>query len=106
MESATPESARSPTNAPFSGVAHPPTRQGLWLAVVVLTALNLRPFLTAVGPLTSDIAAATGLDLRAMAWLTQIGRAHVFIICTTMPCTRGTHLDLRYLLMSFNLNNF
>ena len=39
------------------------------LAVVVLTALNLRPFLTAIGPLAQDIAAATGLDLRGMAWL-------------------------------------
>ncbi|NMM91108.1 hypothetical protein B2J88_43525, partial [Rhodococcus sp. SRB_17] len=36
----------------------------------VLTALNLRPFLTAVGPLAHDIAAATGLDVRGMAWLT------------------------------------
>ena len=39
------------------------------LAVAVLTALNLRPFLTAIGPLAQDIAAATGLDLRGMAWL-------------------------------------
>ena len=50
----------------------PAARQGLWLAVVVLTALNLRPFLTAVGPLAHDIAAATGLDLRGMAWLTLL----------------------------------
>ena len=49
-----------------------PARQGLWLAVVVLTALNLRPFLTAIGPLAHDIAAATGLDLRGMAWLTLL----------------------------------
>ena len=40
--------------------------------MVVLTALNLRPFLTAVGPLAHDIAAATGLDLRGMAWLTLL----------------------------------
>ena len=46
-----------------------PALQGLWLAVVVLTALNLRPFLTAIGPLAQDIRAATGLDLRGMAWL-------------------------------------
>ena len=49
-----------------------PARYGLWLAVVVLTALNLRPFLSAIGPLTNDIAAATGLDLRGMAWLTLL----------------------------------
>ena len=40
--------------------------------MVVLTALNLRPFLTAIGPLTNDISAATGLDLRGMAWLTLL----------------------------------
>lgn len=40
--------------------------------MVVLTALNLRPFLSAIGPLTNDIAAATGLDLRGIAWLTLL----------------------------------
>lgn len=44
----------------------------LWLAVVVLTALNLRPFLTAIGPLTHDISVTTGLDLRGMSWLTLL----------------------------------
>lgn len=53
-------------------VVSAPASQGLWLAVVVLTALNLRPFLTAIGPLTNDISAATGLDLRGMAWLTLL----------------------------------
>lgn len=52
--------------------AQKPVRQDLWLAVVVLTALNLRPFLTAIGPLAHDIAIATGLDLRGMAWLTLL----------------------------------
>ena len=49
-----------------------PAPRGLWLAVVVVTALNLRPFLTAIGPLAGDISSATGLDLRAMAWLTLL----------------------------------
>ena len=49
-----------------------PASQGLWLAVVVLTALNLRPFLTAIGPLTNQIAASTGLSLRGMASLTLL----------------------------------
>lgn len=60
------------TGAPTSLVGLPPARHGRWLAVVVLVALNLRPFLTAVGPLTQDISAATGLDLRGMAWLTLL----------------------------------
>ncbi len=60
------------TAASVPAPAQAPARQGLWLAVVVLTALNLRPFLTAVGPLAHDIAAATGLDLRGMAWLTLL----------------------------------
>ena len=57
---------------PVSSVDGAPARQGLWLAVVVITGLNLRPFLTAIGPLTNDISAATGLDLRGMAWLTLL----------------------------------
>ena len=64
-------SAASPT-ASAAPTTSTPARQGLWLAVVVLTALNLRPFLSAIGPLTNDIAAATGLDLRGMAWLTLL----------------------------------
>ena len=57
---------------PAPSVDGAPARQGLWLAVVVITGLNLRPFLTAIGPLTNDISAATGLDLRGMAWLTLL----------------------------------
>ena len=57
---------------PVPSVDGAPARQGLWLAVVVITGLNLRPFLTAIGPLTNDISAATGLDLRGMAWLTLL----------------------------------
>lgn len=44
----------------------------LWLAVVVLTGMNLRPFLTAVGPLGPPIQAATGLGLAALSWLTLL----------------------------------
>ncbi len=62
-------SASPATATPTAGA---PARRGLWLAVVVLTALNLRPFLSAIGPLTNDIIAATGLDLRGMAWLTLL----------------------------------
>lgn len=45
---------------------------GLWLALVVLVGLNLRPFLTAVGPLATRIASETRLDFQAMAWLTLL----------------------------------
>ena len=60
----------SPANA--TTPAGTPARRGLWLAVVVLTALNLRPFLSAIGPLANDIMATTGLGLRGMAWLTLL----------------------------------
>ena len=55
--------------------ASPPARRTeslLWLALVILVALNLRPFLMAVGPLTARIVAETGLDYRGMAWLTLL----------------------------------
>ena len=38
----------------------------------MLTALNLRLFLSAIGPLANDIAAATGFDLRGIAWPTLL----------------------------------
>jgi len=43
-----------------------------WLAVVVLVGLNLRPFLTGIGPLAGLIHSGTGLDYRGMAWLTLL----------------------------------
>lgn len=44
----------------------------LWLALVILVGLNLRPFLTAVGPLTPRIVTETGLDYQGMAGLTLL----------------------------------
>jgi len=46
--------------------------QLLWLATVVLVTLNLRPFLTAIGPLTPAIQTETGMSLEALAWLTLL----------------------------------
>lgn len=59
------EPARSP---------HAPSRaaQIILLAVVVLVGLNLRPFLTGIGPLAGRIAADTGLSLSGLAWLTLL----------------------------------
>lgn len=44
----------------------------LWLTVVVLVTINLRPFLTAPGPLGHTIQQATGMDLRSFSWLTLL----------------------------------
>ncbi len=44
----------------------------LLLAAVALVGLNLRPFLTGVGPLAADIAAQTGLDLKGLSLLTLV----------------------------------
>lgn len=52
-------------------VHHAPSRL-LLLAVVVLVGLNLRPFLTGIGPLTARIREATGLDYRAMSLFTLV----------------------------------
>lgn len=53
----------------------PRTASLLWLVTVVLVTLNLRPFLTAVGPLTPAIQAHTGMGLEALAWLTLLPMA-------------------------------
>jgi CP family cyanate transporter-like MFS transporter len=44
----------------------------LLLAAVALVGLNLRPFLTGVGPLAADIAARTGLGLKGLSLLTLV----------------------------------
>lgn len=57
-ESSPPTAARLPT--------------WLWLLAVVLITLNLRPFLTAPGPLGHAIQTATGMGLRMFSWLTLL----------------------------------
>ncbi len=64
---APPRGATSPST-PAIGAA-------LWLATVVLATLNLRPFLTAVGPLGPQIQSATGMGLSALSWLTLLPMA-------------------------------
>lgn len=44
----------------------------LQLAVVALVGLNLRPFITGVGPLAADLSEQTGLGLQGMALLTLV----------------------------------
>jgi CP family cyanate transporter-like MFS transporter len=48
------------------------TAHALLLAAVALVGLNLRPFLTGIGPLAADIAAQTGLDLKGISLLTLV----------------------------------
>ncbi|WP_439843287.1 YccF domain-containing protein, partial [Aeromonas taiwanensis] len=46
---------------------------GALLVLVVLIALNLRPFLTAIGPLAPQIDARLALGMDALAWVTIVG---------------------------------
>jgi CP family cyanate transporter-like MFS transporter len=45
------------------------------LAAVALVGLNLRPFITGIGPLAADIGAGTGLDLKGISLLTLVPMA-------------------------------
>ncbi|HEY1148165.1 MAG TPA: cyanate transporter [Pseudoduganella sp.] len=49
-----------------------PTSTALLLAAIALVALNLRPFITSIGPLAVDIAAHTGLQRQGVALLTLV----------------------------------
>ncbi|KTA74919.1 cyanate transporter [Aeromonas salmonicida] len=57
----------------MSKCLHADDKQALALLVlVILIGLNLRPFLTAIGPLSRDIADALALDMDTLAWLTLL----------------------------------
>ncbi|MGN6142570.1 MAG: cyanate transporter [Mesorhizobium sp.] len=47
----------------------------LLLAAVALVGLNLRPFITGIGPLAADIGVETGLDLKGISLLTLVPMA-------------------------------
>ncbi|MCY1080707.1 cyanate transporter [Archangium lansingense] len=46
--------------------------RAILLLTLVFIGLNLRPFLTGIGPLVASIAADTGLGYRGLAWLTML----------------------------------
>lgn len=56
----------------MTATEHSRAAQILLLAAVALIGLNLRPFITGIGPLASDIGAQTGLDLQGIALLTLV----------------------------------
>ncbi|MBF5004570.1 cyanate transporter [Diaphorobacter caeni] len=47
----------------------------LWVLVVIAITINLRPFLTAVGPLGQAIRDSTGMGLSQLSWLTLLPMA-------------------------------
>lgn len=49
-----------------------PAGQTALLVLVILTGLNLRPFLTAIGPLSGEIGRALSLGMDTLAWLTLL----------------------------------
>src|SRR5690606_32838974 len=55
------------------------------LAAIVLVGLNLRPFITGVGPLAADISAQTGLALQGIALLTLVPMLLMGILAFTGP---------------------
>lgn len=61
--------------------------RAVWLLAVAFMALNLCPFLTAVGPLSGSIQAGAGLDFRAMAWLTLLPMGPMGLMGVGAWCT-------------------
>ena len=52
--------------------ADQPAGQTALLVLVILIGLNLRPFLTAIGPLSGEIGSALSLGMDTLAWLTLL----------------------------------
>lgn len=66
------------------------TSSPLLLAVVVLVGLNLRAFLTAIGPLASSVRSATGLGLQGMSFFTLVPMVLMGICAFTGPRLQAT----------------
>ncbi|HJD44448.1 MAG TPA: cyanate transporter [Candidatus Paenalcaligenes intestinipullorum] len=71
-----------------STVTSTPQRLGLWLALVVLIGLNLRPFITATGPVVGEIASSTGLSFQGLAWLTLLPMFLMGVFAFLLPSLR------------------
>ncbi|MGI6853822.1 cyanate transporter [Mesorhizobium sp. 1B3] len=62
----------------------------LLLAVVALVGLNLRPFITSVGPLADSVRVETGLSLQGMALLTLVPMLLMGLVAFIGPSLQGT----------------
>ncbi len=65
-------------------------RNYLFLMAVIVVALNLRPFIAAIGPLAEDISHATGLSHHGMALLTLIPMALMGCVAFAGPALLRT----------------
>ncbi|MFB9224515.1 cyanate transporter [Paracoccus cavernae] len=64
-------------------------RRLVLLATIAVIGLNLRPFMTAVGPLSGQIHAATGLDLARMSLLTLVPMLLMGVVAFAGPALQG-----------------
>lgn len=76
---------------------------GWALAAIVLAGLNLRPFLTGIGPLAPAIRASTGLDYRGMAWLTLLPMVLIGVGACLAPAMRSWLGERRAVLLALTL---
>lgn len=76
---------------------------GWALAAIVLAGLNLRPFLTGIGPLAPVIRAGTGLDYRGMAWLTLLPMVLIGVGACLAPAMRRWLGERRAVLLALAL---
>ena len=74
------------------------THSILWLSLVIFVGLNLRPFLTGIGPLVHDIVDATGLSFKNIAWLTLLPMACMGVFAFVTPSVRR-HLSSRHTML-------
>ncbi|MFM0638836.1 cyanate transporter [Paraburkholderia metrosideri] len=66
-------SSATPAHTDTNGTSHALTwRDALWLCVIVVIGINLRPLLTSISPLMTTIRAATGLSFYGASLLTSL----------------------------------
>lgn len=71
----------------------------LWLSLVIFVGLNLRPFITATGPLVHQIAEGTGLNFKGLAWLTLLPMFFMGAVAFLLPGIRRS-LSARHIMLA------
>ena len=80
--------------------------QSMLIITVALVGLNLRPFMTSIGPVTQQIRLSTGLNLQGIALLTLVPMLLMGLIAFIGPAIQNALGERRAILSALLLIAF